>query len=662
MTWVVPDFETRSLCDLKKAGADRYAEDFSTEIITLWWEFEDGRRQCWHPGDPLHPDLLAAINDPTCFFVAHNARFEKAIWREIMVKQFGWPPIPRSRWHDTMAIAAMRQMPQKLDRLLSVLKLPAQKDNEGSRLTIALSRTDKNGNLPIITPEKLARVDQYCRSDIVGQSALHRRMGWMPPEERRVWLMDQKINDRGLALDVPLVRQMKKIVDEGSAPLKLEFEALTGGLKMTQVQAIGKWLLGQGVVMPNLAKDTLAAVLGETDEGEEVDEDDRLDLDLPPAARRALRIRQLIGSASIKKLDAMEACVCSDGRAHGLLQYHGAGPGRWAGRIIQPQNFPRGTLGVKEKDIPTLVSALMTGDYRWVADLYGPPVEAVVSSLRYALVPGKGRYFVAGDYAGIEARVVLALAGQYDKCDLLASGADVYCDMASQIYGRPINKEDDPEERQTGKNSVLGLGFQMGAKKFHGRYCGGQDLDFAQVVVDTYRKKWAPLVPAVWNELHDALIRTIWDGTPHEAYGVTYALEDAWVTARLPSDRKLWYYNPMKTRRAMPWDETDVRRGTSYQAQKMGKWLTIDTFGGLMTENVVQGLARDLLVHAMFACERENLPIVLTVHDEIVCEPLESQSDAEKMLDQLMTDIPDWARFMKIPVATETWAGDRYRK
>lgn len=681
--WIVPDFETASLADLKACGADRYAEDPSTEVLWLSWEFEDGRQGGWTPslGMACPAEIVEAIlrGDE---FVAHSARFERAIWREIMVKQFHWPAIPLEQWHDTLARCAELVLPLDLDKVAKVLELPMQKDLEGRRITLGLSKPDKFGNLPPRTPALMRRVGLYCDSDIGTQAALHRRLGWLDAPERQVWLMDQRINDRGVRLDMPLVKAMRTLVDKATEPLAQEFRTLTGGLDFTQVGKVGDWVRARGVDLPNFQKETIADALGkDIDHDDESNADDGAPIpqgygDLPAEVRRALSIRQLVGSASIKKLGAMEACVCADSRAHGLLQYHAAGPGRWGGRIIQPQNFPRGTTrvhhGLKPDGSPDLrppnlgelIDVLLTADPALVEMLYGPPVETVLSALRNTLVPGPGRAFVAGDFSQIEARICLAIAGQWDKVDLLARKLDPYCDMATSIYGRTITKA-DVEERQIGKNSVLGLGFGMGWWKFQLKYAPLMSKEFCRGVVSTYRTEWAPEVPKLWKALDRAALDTVMAGTPHSAAGVLYALEDRWLTARLPSGRKLWYFNPQARRRRMPWsteEEPDVRWGWTYQAKKAGKWLTIDAFGGLLCENICQALARDLLVAAMFKCEAEDIPIVLTVHDEIVGEPEERRQDAATVLEQIMIDIPDWARYLRIPVAAECWLGDRYRK
>jgi DNA polymerase len=243
---------------------------------------------------------------------------------------------------------------------------------------------------------------------------------------------------------------------------------------------------------------------------------------------------------------------------------------------------------------------------------------------------------------------------------VIEKGSAVYTDMATKVFGRPVKKQ-EIAEYTIGKNVVLGCGFQMGWRKFQSRYAKDHPDDFCKAAVTEYRENFAPEVPSLWGGLEEAAIRAVWDRRPCEAYGVLYAWEDQWLTARLPSGRKLYYFNPQKCRKAMPWDPSDIRPAWTCQAQKQGRWITRDMYGGLLTENVVQGLARDLMVRAMFLCEKENLPIILTVHDEIVAEPLTGNSDADK-LRQIMADRPKWAIDMQIPVAAETWAGPRYAK
>ena len=442
MTRVTLDFETASFCDLKLCGAWRYAEDPNTEVLSLIYHLsDDDTYHLWTPGcgDELLHRLAA---DPAVTFGSFTS-FEQAIWKHVMEPVFHFAPIPISRWVDTQAACALFALHLDLDGALNVMRLPVVKDLEGRKVTLSLSKIDKKtGMLPARTPELLEKVYDYNRVDVVGTVALDGALGPLPEDERRVWEIDQAINQRGITIDLPLVRAARDLCLRASGPLVREFSEITGGLKPTQGAKFLEWLGSHGVVLPNLQKATIAAILGESEDDDATGEENDLELvDLPGDARRALHIRSLVSSASIKKLDRMAACVGFDGRARGLLQYHAASPGRWAGRILQPQNFPRGTV---KGDPAAKIAAISTGDAVAIRDEFAcDPIELVVSSLRHALVARPGHVFVAGDYAGIEARMVLALAGQHDKTALMASGVDVYCDMASKIFMRMITKETD---------------------------------------------------------------------------------------------------------------------------------------------------------------------------------------------------------------------------
>ena len=262
----------------------------------------------------------------------------------------------------------------------------------------------------------------------------------------------------------------------------------------------------------------------------------------------------------------------------------------------------------------------------------------------------------------------VALAGQHDKIALIVEGADIYNDMASTIYGYPVDRKDPAMalEGTLGKSAVLGCGFQMGWKRFMAQVKTQTGLvitaEQAQSAVTTYRQEFAPKVPHLWYGLQDASTQAVWDRRPVEAFGIEYKIENQWLTARLPSGRKLHYFDPRPVKKPMPWDPNDIRKGWTYRTMKTGQWIKRHAYGGLLTENVVQGTARDIMVDRMFAVEWDlHYPIILTVHDELVTEP-EIEIASWEAMEECMNDAPAWARERGIPVASECWLGDRYKK
>lgn len=690
-SFVTLDFETVSAVDLEKCGADVYAEDPTTRVLCLWGKGASGNVKGWHPGeDPKWLHKLAA--DPNILKIAHGVGFEKAMWRRHMMPVYGFPDIPDEHWHCTMSMAAFKALPLALDRLASALHLTIPKDMEGNALIKKLNRlpnvTKKqpHPSYPVVTEEILERIDEYCQSDCASQDLVFRRLGLFPEQLRLVWLAYEKINERGVRIDQRFVARCMDLVEQTTVPLGAEFASLTGGLGIGQRDAFLKWLRRQDVQLENLQKETVEEALG-LDDGNAEDSLGLIDPESP--AYRPLYIRHLIGSSAVKKLPRMRDCACFDGRVRRTMQFHGAGPGRSTGRLIQTQNFPRGTLKVDPNAddqsiaIDAIFDAIMTGDREHVELTLGPAIEVVVSSLRYGIVPEPRYCFVAGDYSGIQARTVLAVSGQHDKAQLMASkDVDIYCDMAATIYKNPeitkANKKRFAAERQLGKNSVLGLGFGMGGKKFYTKYGKGHTLPFMRSVVKTYRKDWAPEVPRMWKGLEWASTETVWTGKPHIAYECEYAMSDGWLRCTLPSGRPIWYYNPQPVSRPMPlfddegnmledengfviYSDTDYRPGWSYWAQKTGVWKKQFAFGGLLTENVVMGIETDIKFDAILLAEANNFPIVMDIHDELVAEVLESTAD-EKAFKQIMEETKPWVKALQIPVHVGSWMGDRYRK
>lgn len=669
--FVLIDFETRSACDLKKAGACVYAYHPLSEVICLGYSLSGNAPGLWRPGDPIPPEVARAAAAGTVF-VAHNVAFERYIWEAIMVARFGWPRLRDDQWFDTVAACAYRALPLKLADACRVLRLPAQKGTTPSKYF----KPTKSGAFLEPGPE----VFDYCKDDVSAEIGLVRRLKGLPRPELNIWRLNQTMNMRGVGIDLAYVAACQEIVDQASIPLAREFAELTGGLGCSQRDKVIAWIRSQGVNLPDMRKETIDELLAEPSDDDEDGEDSlagditeaelRERVVLPEGVRRALTIRKSLASTSIKKLASMRACTAYDGRAHGLIQYHGAGTGRDAGRLLQPQNFPRGEVKLAPDH---LVAAIMSRDFQLVELITGvPAITAVSSGLRHAIHAAPGKLLCVGDFSTVEARIVLALAGQTDKVEYLRQKGPIYELMAEQIFGVPAMeikagaKGDPPDPimmdmRQTGKNSVLGLGFQMGWRKFKLKYAKEKPDEFCQRVVKVYREEFAPEVPKLWWGLERAALNTVKTGRPHEHAGIVYRLHDGFLKARLPSGRELHYFKPELVRRAVPWDPEDLRLSWTYWAKKAKGWVRVDAYGGLLTENVVQAIARDLLYHSALRCEQENLPMILTVHDENVTEPEERLANAD-VLREIMCDIPEWAREIGIPIDAECWIGPRYKK
>lgn len=655
MAYAIIDFEARSAADLKKCGAWVYSQHPTTEPLCLGYALNGGPSQLWTPKDSPPQDLFDAIA-AGCWLIAHNALFERAMWTNVMVPQFGWPTVPDGQWYDTMASCARRALPLKLEKVGPLLHLANTKDDEGHQAMLKLAKPVKRTGGFREDEELLGRVYEYCRQDVQAEDALLRRLRFIEKPELDIWRLNQRMNLRGLQIDLEFNQDCQVVVDRTLGPLNEEFRALVG-CNAGQRDKFLAWLEPRKP-FPNLQAVTVSTALA--------------DWPLPDEVRRALVLRNAITSTSIKKLAAMRACAGADGRARGLIQYHGATTGRDSGRLLQPQNFPRGKVefGKDEngEEIPpwdVLVPAIQTCDPDVVRVLLGGvcPIDAVSAALRHNIVAAPGKLLVAGDFSTIEARIVLALGGQQDILRKMADPKyDIYCDMASQVLKRPIDKEADKHERQNvGKPTVLGCGFGMGKDKFHARYMPKEPLALAEQCVATYREQWAPGVPNLWRGLEQAACKTVWDRVAHSHGPFEFRLEEDWLTCRMPSGRKLYYFKPRTARRAMPWDADDIRPAWTYLASKQGSMATVDAYGGHLTENVTQALARDLLYDRAQVAEREGFPLVLTVHDEIVCEVDEARADP-KVLQQIMEERPQWAKNLGLPVGAGCWAGERYRK
>ncbi len=681
MKYVVYDFETASRCDLLKRGAWVYANDFSTFVITLAIKVvEDGRptrTRVLTEQDLVKkdPELMTLASDPSVMFCAHNASFEQAMWQAHIVP-LGYPELGPERHHDTMAVAAMKALPMGLDALGSALELPVRKDIEGHKLMMSLCRPDKHGGWAHHTPENLKRLGQYCGTDVDTQYAAHTVLGGLGASERASWVIDQKINQRGILIDHEFVHACMNVLDQIRGPMTDWFARLTGGLKPTQREKILDWVNAQGVPLADVKKATLDAIL---DPDDEFDIGDFAD-PLPTHVYTVLELRRALASSSVAKLERMLSCAGIDGRVRYTTQFHGARTGRAAGRLIQIQNYPRGELAARAEDFKrpeltaeNLTAAIMSRDLKAIAQLWCKHFDesnplwmldimsAVISSLRQAIVSAPGKVLVGGDFSQVEAKLLLSTAGQHDKAQMLHSGIDAYAEMASMAYMRPINKKDNPFERQVGKAATLGAGYGLGAVGFRARFIPKESIQLATQVINAYREQFAPMVPKFWYKLFEASVQAVWcnEWRTYDHAGIEFRKEGDFLTMKLPSGRKIWYHRPRKEEVV---DFKGVKRASwsflSYQGKKFRRHAA---WHGQVTADCIQGTARDLLMHAVKSCEREGLNTVFTVHDEIVLEEPE-RDGLDVMLKQIMEDIAGWARERRYLISAETSTMLRYQK
>lgn len=651
MSIVRLDFETRSTVDIKATGVYPYAAHPSTDIWCMAYAFDDEEPLLWRPDLPADPRLVEHIKAGGEMH-AWNAQFERNMWG-IMRRRYGWPMVDLGQWHCSMALAASYGLPLSLDQSSRALGLDITKDSEGHRLMMQMCRPRRVEGDKVVwwdVAEKLIRLGEYCKQDVRTERAVSQRLEPMPDSERRVWLLDQTINDRGMGLDHELAQAAMEFSEIAVDKANRELASLTDGeVSITNAASLASWLNKNGMSTKGVAKAAVSEMLKRPS---------------TEVVEKVLRIRQEAAKSSAAKYDTMLAWGSApDGRMHGMLQYHGAHTGRWAGRGPQPQNFPRGTV----ENIEAFVPLVLERDVETV-DLLAPPMEVVSTMLRSAMKAAPGRRLLAADYAAIEARVVAWLAGQSDLVADFAAGRDIYKVLASDIFGVPVDSIGKGSmERFVGKTAVLGLGFQMGAGRFKDTCYlqGGVTIsdDLAKRTVDAYRTKYDS-IKRLWAALESAAICAV-SGEPKKlkACDVSYRYdpESNFLFCRLPSGREIKYFDPIVQDEPLPWDAAQTRpRVTVMGMDSFTKqWTRYGLYGGLQTENIVQAVARDLLAEAMLRLEESGYAVVLTVHDEVICERDKGAGSLEEFM-ELMKTTPSWAD--GCPVNVEGWEGERYKK
>lgn len=619
------DLETFSSVDLSKCGVYRYASSPDFEILLFGFSVDGGEVQvvdlaC---GEEIPADIVEALSDDSVIKWSYNNNFE----RVCLSNYFGTWFEPGS-WRCTMVWAAYLGLPRSLADVGAVLGLEKQKLSEGKELIryfcVPCKPTKTNGgrtrNLPEHDREKWERFKAYNLRDVEAEMQIQQRLAKFPVPDF-VWeeyRQDQEINDRGIGVDMGMVRNAIAMDGRSKAELSAAMKELTGLENPNSVQQMKQWLLENGVETDSLDKKAVAAMLE----------------DAPEPLKTVLTLRQQLAKSSVKKYQAMENAVCADRRAHGMFVFYGANrTGRYSGKIIQLQNLP-------QNHIPDLAQArglVEAGDFDALAMLYEDIPDTLSQLIRTAFVPQDGRKFIVADFSAIEARVLAWLAGERWVLDVFENGGDIYCATAARMFHCKVEKHgENAELRQKGKQATLSCGYggSVGALKAMGALEAGMTEDELQPLVDSWREA-NPNIVQLWWDVDRAAKECIKKRMPTETHGIRFDYQSSMMFTMLPSGRRLAYVKPRIGENRFG--------GESVTYMGVGgtkKWERLESYGAKFVENLVQGIARDILCYAMQTLK--NCAIVGHIHDEIIIEA-DRRMSLPAVCEQ-MGRTPPWAK------------------
>lgn len=653
------DFETRSAVDLTKCGADVYARDPSTDILCFSYAFDDEPVSLITYGEPLPARVRTHIESGGTL-CAWNAAFERVIWQQVCTRKYRWPELKVEQIDCAMVRAYAMGLPGSLEKAAAAVGIADGKDMAGNRVMRQISQPKEvfsDGQVlwwnPIDDPQKFVITYEYCKKDIVVQREVTKRLLPLSKFEKRVYILDQQINERGVMADRQSAEVAVQIVELEKERMNLEIRKISGNVIAT-TSATGQfvdWINSFGVVTESIAKADVTELLTQPD--------------LPKIVRQALELRQEAAKTSTAKIKAMILGACADGRMRGLFQYSAAGTRRWAGRRVQLQNLYRGIF--KPKEIEQIFSVLSgTTGARYARDflllLFGEPLSALASCLRSFLIASPGGRLIVCDFSAIEARVLAWLAGEEAVLEIFRGHGKVYEHAAAGIYGVPMAKV-TKDQRQIGKVAILALGYQGGKGAFlamaknYGVIVSDHE---AEKIKLAWRAKNSNIV-RYWYAVDEAAHRAILNPGQKFSVGphgreVTFLVSGSFLLCRLPSGQVNCYAYPSVREAQTPVGARDV---IHYKAMILNKWTETTTYGGSLVENITQALARDLLAEAMLRLDARGYKIVSHVHDEIVCDMPEGIGSIKEM-GEIMSENPTWAK--GLPLAAEGFESFRYRK
>ena len=615
------DVETFSDVDLKKCGVYKYAESSDFEILLFGVSVDGGEVTVYDlaSGDTVPEEIIRALSDDSVIKWAYNASFERvclSVWlRRNYPQYFSSYSIEDdtvrnyldpSSWRCSLVWGAYMGLPLSLEGIGKVLKLENQKMAEGKALIryfcVPCKPTKANGgrtrNLPEHDPVKWSTFIAYNKRDVETEMAIQQKLSKFPAPDFlwEEYHLDQEINDRGIQLDMVLVEQAIAIDERSREELSAKMRQLTALENPNSVQQMKEWLTKHGLEVDSLDKKAVKELLKTA----------------PPELAEVLELRRQLAKSSVKKYQAMQNAVCTDGRARGMFQFYGANrSGRWAGRLIQLQNLPQNHMAHLE-DARSLVRS---GDYALLSALYDSVPEVLSELIRTAFVPRDGYKFIVSDFSAIEARVLSFLAGESWRLKVFAENGDIYCASASAMFHVPVEKHgQNAHLRQKGKIAELALGYggSVGALKSMGALEMGLAEEELQPLVDAWRTS-NPNIVQLWWDVDNAVKTTVRQRLDTETHGIRFRYRSGMLFIILPSGRQLCYVKPKMG--------TNKFGGDSVTYEGVGstkKWERIESYGPKFVENIVQAISRDILMYAMRTLS--HCFIVGHVHDELIIE------------------------------------------
>ena len=639
------DLETYSDQPLAKTGVYRYVESPDFEILLFAYSVDGGPVQqidlaC---GEKIPSEVLSALEDETVTKWAFNANFERICLSRFLDYPTGDYLEPDS-WKCSMVWAAYMGLPLSLEGTGAVLGLEKQKLSEGKDLIKYFCQpcapTKSNGqrtrNLPKHSLDKWLAFKRYNIRDVETEMSIQARLSKYPVPNS-VWEeyhLDQEINDRGVGLDMELVRQAIQMDGRSRSELTQAMKELTSLDNPNSVQQMKQWLADNGVETDTLGKKAVAELLKTA----------------PPQLQKVLTLRQQLAKSSVKKYQAMETAVCADGRARGMFQFYGANrTGRWAGRIIQMQNLPQNHLD----DLSEARGLVRAGNFDALKTLYEDVPDTLSQLIRTAFVPQENRKFIVADFSAIEARVIAWLAGEKWRQDVFAAGKDIYCASASHMFGVPVEKHGvNGHLRQKGKIAELALGYggSVGALKAMGALEMGLSEDELPALVSAWRQA-NPKIVQFWWAVDRAVMDAVTRKTTTKTHGIVFSARNGMLFITLPSGRSLAYVKPKIG--------TNKFGGDCITYEGVGgtkKWERLDSYGPKFVENIVQATSRDILCYAMRTLR--CCSIVMHIHDEVVIEA-DRRMSLQAVCDQ-MGRTPPWAKGLRL--RADGYETDFYKK